>query len=82
MPKYFGFEAAGILIKDVKANLLFTVNEIEQVIYSKEKSDFRETEKLIIPSLLGLSGLSLRHKKIYIANNIHQQPIFQCNIDN
>lgn len=28
MPQYFGFDAANILLRDVKTGLLFTVNEL------------------------------------------------------
>ncbi len=46
MPEYLGFEAAGILLRDVKNDLMFTVNEL-----SKDESEqifrekFRENEK-------------------------------------
>lgn len=28
LPDYFGFEGASILLRDVKTNLIFTINEI------------------------------------------------------
>jgi hypothetical protein len=46
LPEYFGFEAAGILLRDVKNDLMFTVNEL-----TKDESEkifrekFRERER-------------------------------------
>jgi hypothetical protein len=34
LPEYLGFEAAGILLRDVKSDLMFTVNEL-----SKDESE-------------------------------------------
>jgi hypothetical protein len=30
VPAYFGFEGASILLRDVKTNLLFTINELSK----------------------------------------------------
>lgn len=43
LPGYFGFEGASILLRDVKTNLIFTINELS-------KEDSKKTRKIMVAS--------------------------------
>jgi len=46
LPEYLGFEAAGVLLRDVKNDLMFTVNELTKDESEKIfREQFRENEK-------------------------------------
>lgn len=70
LPKFFGFEDVGVLIRDMKTDVLFTLNEIKNeehdewmrlnaLDYDKTKKlrePMRDIEKIIVPQGLGISG--------------------------
>jgi len=46
LPEYLGFESAGVLLRDVKNDLMFTVNELTKDESEKIfREQFRENEK-------------------------------------
>lgn len=75
IPPFFGFEGASILLKDVKTNLLFTINEItkdnkdEKLQEKFEVGDacapeMRRTVKITYPPNIGISGQVFNNKEI------------------
>lgn len=62
LPKYFGFEGAGILLRDVKTDFLFSINELSrdesEMILRKEFRDSHLDEKV------ELNGLDESEKQI------------------
>lgn len=70
LPDFFGFESVGILIRDMKTDLMFTINELkndEHDDWMRQnaqnydptkalKEPMRDTEKIIVPQGLGISG--------------------------
>ena len=96
LPEFFGFESVGILIRDMKTDQMFTLNELKNddheewmrqhaVDYDTTKAlkePMRDTEKIIIPHGLGISGHAFKSHQIIICNNMLQARGFQGDIDN
>lgn len=67
IPEFFGFEGASILLRDVKADLLFTINEVEQNT-ADDEDPLRETAKVSFPLNRGVTGKVFKSLKTVYQN--------------
>ena len=77
IPPFFGFEGASLLLRDVKSNLLFTMNEIlkdardDDPVKMHEAGEelapeMRKTVKITYPNNSGVSGKVYATKSIIV----------------
>jgi len=88
IPPFFGFEGASLLLRDVRNNLLFTVNEINKDSDQTDKiskkyecaehlaPEMRNTVKVTYPNNSGISGKVFHEHEICYQNNMNKEVTF------
>lgn len=84
LPKFFGFDAIGILLRDLKTQELFTISENSDVIIGQEQAGDQYKKATIIrfPSSLGVTGYVFNHGEVYICNKATKDTKYSSDIDN
>ena len=95
LPDFFGFEAAGILLRDQKTDVVFSLNELNKdeldhrakmpdvnEEFQTEENILRETNRISYPCTLGVSGRVFQTKQIYIQENHKRDQLFNSDVDN
>ncbi|TNV73069.1 hypothetical protein FGO68_gene17114 [Halteria grandinella] len=76
-PSFFGFQTACLLLKDPNANQLLT----SQVDSPHPLAD-RKEDYIFCPSIMGMTGLAIKHQEIQYSNYIHKEQRFNGSVDN
>ena len=78
LPKFFGFEGIGILLRDLKTQELFTISENhDKAIEEEEPGDeFRKSTIIRFPSSLGITGNVFTSGELYISNKANKDTKF------
>ena len=84
LPKFFGFEGLGLLLRDTKTNELFSMSEDSRVDNKAEEpgDEFRPGTIIMFPSSIGITGKVFKEGKVYYSNDASRDGKFSHDIDN
>lgn len=84
LPKFFGFDALGILLRDAKTQELFTISENNERAPEEEEpgDEFRKATVIRFPSTLGITGHVFNTGEIFMSNKASRESRFSTDIDN
>lgn len=85
LPRFFGFDAIGILLRDLKSQELFTISENSDTIVHEDEEagdQFRKATIIRFPSSLGVTGYVFNHGELYVCNKAVKDTKYSSDIDN
>ncbi|TNV74045.1 hypothetical protein FGO68_gene12534 [Halteria grandinella] len=92
IPKFFGFQSVGILLKDQQTNELFTfVDTYDNKVQKSEKSKeanyknidpVNDVVTMKIPNSMGITGLVYKTDETFVCQNAQKEQRYQADVDN
>lgn len=86
IPKFFGFDSLGILLRDLKTHELFTIAETYERSgvdgMEEPGEEFKNTTIIRFPSSLGVTGFVYNQGELYVCNKASKDSKFSSDIDN
>jgi hypothetical protein len=78
LPAFFGFESVGLLLRDLNRNDIFSINETTESVkhISLLDKQYMDSVKISYPKNLGISGIVLKQKQLYVCDNAKRDPKF------